>query len=129
MQRKIDRRELIIGTGTAILAAGAGSTSAAPAAPGSATPGPPAPGSAAAPLSAIPPAPVARLEPVKDTYFGETLTDPYRWMENDKDADWLPSLKGQNDHTRAVLSRIPGRDALLKRIQQLSGDSVATRDV
>ncbi|HEY0342529.1 MAG TPA: prolyl oligopeptidase family serine peptidase [Steroidobacteraceae bacterium] len=79
--------------------------------------------------TALPPAPIARIEPVKDTYFGETLTDPYRWMENDKDADWLPFLKGQNDHTRAVLSRIPGRDALLKRIQQLSGDTVATREV
>jgi prolyl oligopeptidase len=79
--------------------------------------------------AAIPPAPIARLEPVKDTYFGETLTDPYRWMENDKDADWLPFLQGQNDHTRGVLGRIPGRDALLRRIQQLSGDTVATRDV
>jgi prolyl oligopeptidase len=107
MRRTIDRRELIIGTGTAILAAGV----------------------RAGPLPPVPSAPVARLEPVKDTYFGETLTDPYRWMENDKDADWLPFLKGQNEHTRAVLSRIPGRDALLKRIQQLSGDSVATRDV
>jgi prolyl oligopeptidase len=81
------------------------------------------------PPAAIPAAPIARVEPVKDTYFGETLTDPYRWMENDKDADWLPFLKGQNDHTRGVLRRIPGRDALLRRIQQLSGDTVATRDV
>src|SRR5213076_2042283 len=51
----------------------------------------------------IPPAPVARVDIVKDTYFGETLSDPYRWMENDKDREWLPFLKGQNEHTRAVL--------------------------
>ena len=31
----------------------------------------------------IPPAPVARVDVVKDSYFGETLADPYRWMEND----------------------------------------------
>jgi prolyl oligopeptidase len=79
--------------------------------------------------STVPPAPIARIERVVDTYFGETLTDPYRWMENDKDVDWLPFLKGQNNHTRAVLERIPGRDALLQRIQQLSGDTVATRKV
>ncbi len=75
----------------------------------------------------IPAAPVARVAVVKDTYFGETLSDPYRWMENDKDPDWLPYLKGQNDHTRAVLNTIPGREALLERIQQLSGDAAATR--
>jgi prolyl oligopeptidase len=80
-------------------------------------------------ISTIPPAPVARVQVVKDTYFGETLEDPYRWMENDKDPDWLPFLKGQNDHTRAVLNTIPGRDALLKRVQQLSGDAAATRSV
>ncbi|TLZ14070.1 MAG: hypothetical protein E6K31_02055, partial [Gammaproteobacteria bacterium] len=61
----------------------------------------------------IPPAPVARVDIVKDAYFGETLSDPYRWMENDKDQEWLPFLKGQNEHTRAVLDTIPGRERLL----------------
>jgi prolyl oligopeptidase len=106
--KPINRRELLIGAGTALLAAEMKVTMA---------------------TTSIPPAPIARIEPVKDTYFGETLIDPYRWMENDKDADWLPFLKGQNHHTRAVLDRIPGRDALLKRVQQLSGDTVATREV
>ena len=110
----VTRRQLLLGTGTALLATAVTDASAAPAANSTTT---------------IPPAPVARVEPVKDTYFGETLNDPYRWMENDKDPDWLPFLKGQNEHTRAVLGRIPGRDALLQRIQQLSGDTVATRDV
>ena len=102
------RRELLIGAGSTLLASKLKVTMALP---------------------PIPPAPIARIEPVKDTYFGETLTDPYRWMENDKDADWLPFLKGQNNHTRAILERIPGRDALLERIQQLSGDTAATREV
>ena len=76
-----------------------------------------------------PPAPVARRDNVTDTYFGETLSDPYRWMENSRDPDWLPYLKAQNAHARAVLDRIPGRDALLKRIQQLSGDTATTNHV
>jgi prolyl oligopeptidase len=76
-----------------------------------------------------PPAPVARVAVVKDTYFGETLSDPYRWMENDKDPDWLPFLKGQNAHARAYLDAIPGREGLLKRIQQLSGDTALTSKV
>jgi prolyl oligopeptidase len=77
----------------------------------------------------VPPAPVARIEVVKDTYFGETMSDPYRWMENSKDRDWLPFLKGQNDHTRAIIDALPGRAALLKRIEQLSGEAVATSRV
>ncbi|MEP7302350.1 MAG: prolyl oligopeptidase family serine peptidase [Caldimonas sp.] len=80
--------------------------------------------------AARPPAPpVARVEVVRDTYFGETLGDPYRWMENDKDADWLPFLKGQNAHARAVLDALPGRAALLERIRRLSGETVLTVEV
>ena len=75
----------------------------------------------------IPPAPVARVQVVKDTYFGETLSDPYRWMENDKDPEWLPFLRGQNAHARAMLDAIPGRDRLQQRIAQLSGDAASTR--
>ncbi|THD77118.1 MAG: S9 family peptidase [Phenylobacterium sp.] len=73
-----------------------------------------------------PPAPVARVQVVNDIYFGETLADPYRWMENDKDPEWLPFLKGQNAHARAILDAIPGRERLLARIQQLSGDVALT---
>jgi prolyl oligopeptidase len=46
-------------------------------------------------------------------------------MENDKDPEWLPFLKQQNAHTRAILDTLPRRDELLKRIQQLSGDIAA----
>jgi prolyl oligopeptidase len=83
----------------------------------------------AGPAAAIPPAPVARIVNARDTYFGETLSDPYRWMENDKDPDWLPFLKGQNDHTRAILDSLPDRSSLLKRVQELSGDTVTTSRV
>jgi prolyl oligopeptidase len=96
---------------------------AAPSAPASSSPAP------AAATSAVPPAPVARIEVVHDTYFGETLSDPYRWMENSKDRDWLPYLKGQNLHTRAVLDALPTRAPLLKRIRQLTGDTVTTARV
>jgi prolyl oligopeptidase len=77
----------------------------------------------------VPSAPVARVQPVSDTYFGETLVDRYRWMEDAKDPDWLPYLRGQDAHARAVLAALPGHDALLKRIQRLSGDSAATGDI
>ena len=79
----------------------------------------------AASAADIPPALLARVEPVTDTYFGEAVVDRYRWMENDKDKDWQPFLKQQNAHSRAMLDALPGREALLTRIRQLSGDTAA----
>ena len=64
----------------------------------------------------IPPPPVARVTPVTDTYFGVSVTDPYRWMEDRTAPEFLAWAKGENDYARAVLAQIPGRDALLKRI-------------
>ena len=78
MRTTINRRQLLLDTGAALLAI---EVKAATQTSGSTATTPPA---------AIPPAPVARVQVVKDTYFGETLQDPYRWMENDKDPDWLP---------------------------------------
>jgi len=78
------------------------------------------------PQITVPPAPVARKAVVRDVYFGETIEDPYRWMENDQDPNWLPYLKAQNDRTRKVLDALPGRDALLARIGELTGAAVAT---
>ncbi|HEY1313213.1 MAG TPA: prolyl oligopeptidase family serine peptidase [Steroidobacteraceae bacterium] len=75
---------------------------------------------------AAPVAPVARIDVVRDTYFGETLSDPYRWMENANDPDWLPFLRGQNAHTHAILDALPMRASLLRRIQELSSNTVAT---
>jgi prolyl oligopeptidase len=83
----------------------------------------------AAAAAEIPPAPVARVAPVTDTYFGEAIVDRYRWMENDKDPDWLPFLKQQNAHARGVLDQLPKRDEILKRIQQLSGDIASPAEV
>ena len=66
--------------------------------------------------------PVARVEPVTETLYGVKVTDPYRWMEDPKDKDWMPFMKGQAEYTDRVLSKIPGRDALRKRVAELSGD-------
>ncbi len=118
---RASNRKLLVSCGLAFTWAFALSMAlrADPATSAQATPAPPA--------SANPPK--ARVAIARDAYFGETLDDPYRWMEDDKDAEWLPFLKGQNDHTRAVLDALPGRAALLERIGQLSGDTVTTNRV
>ena len=67
--------------------------------------------------------PVARLAPVSDVLWGETIVDPYRWMENPKDPQWLPFMRGQADFARARLNALPLRRRLLARVARLSGDT------
>jgi prolyl oligopeptidase len=132
MSKGFDRRQFLAGTAGAVSLTllskhlPASAPTATP--PGAAAPAS-APATSPATSAAIPPAPVARIAVVHDTYFGETLSDPYRWMENDKDPEWLSFLKGQNDHARAVLDSLPNRSSLLRRVQALSGDMVATGNV
>jgi prolyl oligopeptidase len=73
--------------------------------------------------------PVARVEPVSETFFGQTIVDPYRWMENPKDKDWEPFMRGQDAHARAVLDAIPGRAQLKRRIAELSGGTAVAYGV
>ncbi len=63
--------------------------------------------------------PVAPVRPVTTDYFGITVADPYRYMENLEDPAVAAWFKDQNAYTRAALGKIPGHDALLKRIKEL----------
>jgi len=69
--------------------------------------------------------PVAPVRPVTDTYFGQTVTDPYRWLEKMKSSEVKAWMTAQNDYTRDYLAHLPGRDALIKRIEDL--DNATTR--
>ena len=62
---------------------------------------------------------VAPVKPVVDDYFGTKVEDPYRYMENMNDPSVANWFKAQNDYTRAILDRIPGRAQLLARIREL----------
>ena len=75
------------------------------------------------------PLPVAPVRPVSDTYFGTTVIDPYRWMENLGDPEVKTWLQAQADYTNRVLARLPGRAALLARIQALDNAGVSMGDV
>lgn len=65
--------------------------------------------------------PSARLQPVSETFFGKTITDPYRWMENAEDPDWRPFMEANAKHARMVLDAIPGASRLRARISDLTG--------
>ncbi len=76
--------------------------------------------------SPVPPAPVAPVRPVTDTFFGKSVVDPYRYMEDMASPEVLAYAKAQNDRARRALDAIPGRARLLARIQQLDA-SVPSR--
>ncbi|HET9146586.1 MAG TPA: hypothetical protein VFN77_00920, partial [Acetobacteraceae bacterium] len=64
-----------------------------------------------------PPAPVV---PHVTDYYGTRVTDDYRWMEKPGSKRLAAFMREQNDYTRAVLARIPGRDRLRRDIGRLS---------
>lgn len=63
--------------------------------------------------------PAAPVKEFHETLFGMEISDPYRWMEESNNQEFLDWLKGQNAYTRQVIDQIPGRANLLKRIQEL----------
>jgi prolyl oligopeptidase len=73
--------------------------------------------------------PVAPVRPVTDTYFGTKVTDPYRWMEDRNAPEFVKYMLAQGVYARGVLNRIPGRDALQKRIAQHTGGGIIVTNV
>lgn len=54
-----------------------------------------------------------------DTYFGEKINDPYRWLEDDRSDETEAWVKTQNVVTYGYLEQIPYRDQLKARMEQL----------
>lgn len=71
------------------------------------------------------PAPAAAIRAVSDSVHGIPLEDPYRWMERD-DAEFKGWLQASGGYTRKLLRGIPGWDALLGRVRELT---LASRSV
>ncbi|MBG9377869.1 S9 family peptidase [Panacibacter sp. DH6] len=55
----------------------------------------------------------------KDDFFGTTVADPYRWLENDTADDTREWVVKENEVTQAYLQQIPFRDAIRKRLTVL----------
>ena len=73
--------------------------------------------------------PSAPVREVTDTYFGQKVVDPYRWMEDAKSPDMAAWMKAQSEYTRAHLDRLPMRAELLKRLSELSDAGVRVAGV
>ena len=55
---------------------------------------------------------------VVDTYFGEQVADPYRWLEDDRSEETAAWVKAENEVTYSYLSQIPFREDLKKQMEK-----------
>ncbi len=56
---------------------------------------------------------------VVDTFFGKTVADPYRWLEDENSAETKAWVKEQNKATFAHLEEIPFRNQIKERVGEL----------
>ncbi|MGB7394626.1 MAG: S9 family peptidase, partial [Pricia sp.] len=54
-----------------------------------------------------------------DTYFGTEIKDPYRWLEDDRSEETEAWVEKENKVTFGYLEKIPFRDALKERLEEL----------
>ena len=55
----------------------------------------------------------------KDTYFGVTYQDPYRWLESIDKPEVESWFKKQADYTNSVLDKLNGREELIAEWKKL----------
>ncbi len=69
--------------------------------------------------------PVAPVHNVAETFFGTTVDDPYRDLENVKDPAVATWMKAHSDHAHATLHLIQGRDGLRRELERLDASAAA----
>jgi prolyl oligopeptidase len=62
---------------------------------------------------------VARIEDVAETIHGTVVHDPYRWLEEQDSPETRAWIDAENACTQAVLAKVPGQDAIARRLGEL----------
>lgn len=55
----------------------------------------------------------------EDVYFGQTVKDPYRWLEDDRSEETESWVKTENEVTQDYLNQIPFRSEIKDRLSEL----------
>jgi prolyl oligopeptidase len=63
--------------------------------------------------------PTARKTEQTDTYHGVKVSDPYRWLEDDRSEEAARWVKAENEVTFSYLEKIPYRAQVMKRLEQV----------
>ena len=76
-----------------------------------------------APVPTAPPAkvavPVTEAKPVTETLHGVTMTDPYRWLEDQDSPETRAWIDRQNAYTDTRLGQLPDKEGFAKRIESM----------
>ncbi|MBA3961608.1 MAG: S9 family peptidase [Chthoniobacterales bacterium] len=67
----------------------------------------------------LPPPPATRVMPVDDKFGDTTVTDPYRWLEDDKSPETRAWINREMSYTEKYLSQVKIRPEIKKRLTQL----------
>ena len=67
----------------------------------------------------LPPPPPTKVEPVTETIYGVTVTDPYRWLEDAKSPATRAWIASQMKYTEDYLSQVKIRPEVIKRLTEL----------
>jgi prolyl oligopeptidase len=63
--------------------------------------------------------PVTRKDAIIETIHGQSVADPYRWLEDEKSAEVQAWMSAQDAFARAELANLPGRAAYEERLKGL----------
>ena len=63
--------------------------------------------------------PITKKDIVVDSYFGHSVADPYRWLEDDRSEETGAWVKAENKVTFDYLAQIPYREQLKSRLAEL----------
>jgi len=69
----------------------------------------------------IPPPPLAERTDTVDLLHGEAISDPYRWLEDERSERTRAWTDAQSARTREVLDALPERPAISARVRELLG--------
>ncbi len=63
--------------------------------------------------------PETEIREVIDDYHGTSVSDPYRWLEDDNSEETKAWVKAQNEVTQGFLEKIPQRAGIRERLEEL----------
>jgi prolyl oligopeptidase len=68
--------------------------------------------------------PLSKTQIVEETLHGVTIRDPFRYLEDANNRDTQRFVEEQNARTRRLLDRVPEREEIESRLEQLLGIGV-----
>jgi prolyl oligopeptidase len=63
--------------------------------------------------------PPTKIDNITETIHGVTITDPYRWLEDQNSPQTRAWIDSENQYTQSVISTVPGRDQIHQQVEKL----------